>query len=364
MNKILPLIIVIICCCSCASTQQLKSNTTSFYFWKTQYELSKPEQDILQETKAKKIYFRAFDIKNSYSAELIEPNQVMLWTDEPTPGIAYIPTVYVDYKLFLGRSELSGNDDIASADEVITRVVSRATAVKTYSGPELSTIEIDALAKKIVSLCKQIMDYKNLELKEIQIDCDWTERSKDGYFQLLRSIKEQNINVSSTLRLWQYKMTKTSGIPPADYVTLMCYNMGELGRVQNSNSILQLDVLESYLAKTEPYPLPVNVAMPIFTWYITFENNEFKGIKYNLPEDSSTWKKDSNKIIFTKPHYDTKNQTYFNQQTILIEEQVSNDDLQKALELINKLNINTKHETIYFSLDSSNILRHRSAITK
>jgi hypothetical protein len=362
MNKILPLIIVIICCCSCASTQQLKSNTTSFYFWKTQYELSKPEQDILQETKAKKIYFRAFDIKNSYSAEWIKPNQVMLWTEDPTPGIAYIPTVYVDYKLFLANS--SPPADTAIATDIINAVKGYAIPAESHYEVKLSTIEIDALAKKIVSLCKQIMDYKNLELKEIQIDCDWTERSKDGYFQLLRSIKEQNINVSSTLRLWQYKMTKTSGIPPADYVTLMCYNMGELGRVQNSNSILQLDVLESYLAKTEPYPLPVNVAMPIFTWYITFENNEFKGIKYNLPEDSSTWKKDSNKIIFTKPHYDTKNQTYFNQQTILIEEQVSNDDLQKALELINKLNINTKHETIYFSLDSSNILRHRSAITK
>ncbi len=56
--------------------------------------------------------------------------------------------------------------------------------------------------------------------REIQIDCDWTERTRNAYFQLLTALKRepflQGKILSATIRLHQVKYVQRSGIPPAD----------------------------------------------------------------------------------------------------------------------------------------------------
>jgi hypothetical protein len=47
---------------------------------------------------------------------------------------------------------------------------------------------------------------------------------------------------------------------------LMCYNMGDVGSASETNSILRPSIARTYLAKMNAYPLPLDVALPLFGW--------------------------------------------------------------------------------------------------
>src|SRR5690606_22597200 len=76
---------------------------------------------------------------------------------------------------------------------------------------------------------------------------------------------------------------RSSGIPPVDRVTLMCYNMGNLRKLGEHNSILDLQEMETYLNDFLPnYPLPTDIALPLFSWSVVFRNGEYAGISKRL----------------------------------------------------------------------------------
>lgn len=124
--------------------------------------------------------------------------------------------------------------------------------------------------------------------EELQIDCDWTASTRDNYFYLLKKLSLQLKNqqqLSVTLRLHQLKNQKSSGIPPANRVLLMCYNMGNLRKYGQQNSILELEELKKYLNENlSNYPLPADVALPLFSWAVTFRNKQYIGISKKITE--------------------------------------------------------------------------------
>ena len=65
-------------------------------------------------------------------------------------------------------------------------------------------------------------------VKEIQIDCDWTASTQEAYFEFLHYLKEKakdkQIQLSATIRLHQLSMTP----PPVDRGILMMYNTGDV----------------------------------------------------------------------------------------------------------------------------------------
>src|SRR5690606_2105981 len=104
---------------------------------------------------------------------------------------------------------------------------------------------------------------------EIQIDCDWTESTRDSYFQFLKELKEiSQKNIGSTLRLHQVKFRNKTGIPPADKVYLMCYATSSPIEEIEKNSILDLELLKDYLNDVDRYLLKKDVALPIYSWAI------------------------------------------------------------------------------------------------
>ncbi|WP_276133630.1 hypothetical protein [Polluticoccus soli] len=131
--------------------------------------------------------------------------------------------------------------------------------------------------------------YKNemLErrLKGIQVDCDWTAKTKDKYFRFLRELRKQlpGMELSATVRLYPYKYRKKMGVPPVDRVVLMCYNLGGITTPQTVNSVFDLKELEKYL-EVKDYPLPMEIALPVFGWYAWFRGPQFKGVIYETPE--------------------------------------------------------------------------------
>ncbi len=58
------------------------------------------------------------------------------------------------------------------------------------------------------------------------------------------------------------------GIPPVDKVYLMCYSTSSPLDKSDKNSILDINLLQNYLADVENYPLKMDIALPIYSWGI------------------------------------------------------------------------------------------------
>ncbi|RYD80252.1 MAG: hypothetical protein EOP53_08335 [Sphingobacteriales bacterium] len=146
-----------------------------------------------------------------------------------------------------------------------------------------------ALAENIYKLISNIVAANNLiSVKEIQIDCDWTASTKEKYFTLLSELQKiDTVHLySATIRLFQVKYVADAGVPPVKKGLLMCYNMGNLKSIETNNSILDPAEVKKYTSNLDKYPLPLDVALPLFDWYILYRNNGYTGIIQNLQKDS------------------------------------------------------------------------------
>ncbi len=144
----------------------------------------------------------------------------------------------------------------------------------------LSKAGLDSLAKNMNHLIYKYFNAKfpnATSFNEIQIDCDWTTKTKENYFYLLTALKKYSTkNISCTLRLYPYSYPEIMGVPPVDRATLMCYNLLPPLESENKNSILDVRELEKYLKRKSDYPLNLDIALPAFSWMQVYQNNEFK----------------------------------------------------------------------------------------
>ena len=77
--------------------------------------------------------------------------------------------------------------------------------------------------------------------------------------------KEYRYQLSATIRLHQVKYREETGVPPVDYGVLMYYNMGHISAM-GANSIYDRSTALRYLGKLREYPLPLDIALPMFAW--------------------------------------------------------------------------------------------------
>jgi hypothetical protein len=142
---------------------------------------------------------------------------------------------------------------------------------------------------KLVDRCHQLVAqlWPGLDYREIQFDCDWTAQTRTTFFAFLRQWRQvlpAGTAISATLRLHQYRYPEQTGIPPVDRVMLMYYNMGLLDDWMEENSILNLARAQPYL-DAAPYPLPIDLALPLFRWGVLFrEGQVHKLITHLSPE--------------------------------------------------------------------------------
>lgn len=139
--------------------------------------------------------------------------------------------------------------------------------------------QLEVLARELANYLRAYEEKlpPRLAFKELQIDCDWSLKTKAPYFMFLKLLKKElgpNLRLSVTLRLHQVKYQQKTGIPPADRAVLMFYNMGALRDWETDNSILDLELAQSYLENFSTYPLPMDLALPIFHWGACFRNGE------------------------------------------------------------------------------------------
>jgi len=66
---------------------------------------------------------------------------------------------------------------------------------------------------------------------------------------------------------------------------LMYYNMGEVRAWEESNSILNLEAAEPYL-NGKAYPLPLDLALPLFRWGVVFREGKMIRLINNLSAEA------------------------------------------------------------------------------
>lgn len=249
MNKLLPISFLLLCL-ACAKPRE---TARGFYFWKQRYLPDSTEILTLRSLSIQKLYVKMFDVT----------------TDAATGSP--VPVAKLDQ-----RAPFPPNTEIVPTVFLMNNIWHQADPGK-LSGQVASLLE---------QLCKAQPGVANI--REVQIDCDWTRSTKDAYFSFLDTLRLQpflrNKKLSVTIRMHQVKYLVGSGVPPADNGLLMCYNMGNLRKYGDHNSILNMDDIKAYTSRNRigHYPLPLDIALPLFEWSILFRRQSYAGILRNL----------------------------------------------------------------------------------
>lgn len=260
-------LIIIITLASCG--HKIEKVERAFYFWKSdEWSLSDKENLVCDSLNLQQLYIKFFEV--DYNAELgsfpISKTRLSSWQIRELNLKSVVPTVYFRNAVFLKSSKE----------------------------------DLDLLADNVNFLINkyQTTEFREETITELQMDCDWTPKSKDNYFYFLQKLKTiSGKQISTTLRLYPYKYSKKMGVPPVDKVMLMCYNL--LNPLENpgKNSILDLSELESYLKDVRTYPKHLDIALPIYSWAQVYHNERFSAILYSdtkqlmsvLTQDKPLW---------------------------------------------------------------------------
>jgi len=312
----------------CHPEQKKKKFVVSrgFYYWKSIFRNTVPEQSVLRQERVQELYIKYFDVDWSYIRHDAYPLAQIQFADQPDSSLQIIPVVFI-------------------TNRCIDHIDSPA---------------IWPLADRIGSLINDISDANGIKhIREIQIDCDWTEKTKNKYFYLLNELRNHPFlsgkQLSATIRLHQAKYHERTGVPPVDKGLLMAYNMGNIKNSTTGNSILEPQELNKYIGELHNYPLHLDIALPLFSWYVWFNADlTFKGLVHDyqiatltgFPVEATT----GNKFLFTR-NCDTLGFSFKKGDLLRKEESNLNDIIQSA-ELLAKHLTNDSLSLSCFHLDS------------
>lgn len=305
---------------------------TAFYHWKSHLKSDSSQINYLQNCNATYLYTRCFDVKWSKTSSKPIPNAKLSIDSFDFNVIDVIPVVFLENEVFVN----------------------------------IPVDSINSLAKNCYSLILNTFQKEIKDFQELQFDCDWTETTKDKYFQFLLEIiklSQSKCLISATIRLHQVKYFDITGIPPVDKGMLMFYNMGKLTDYNCENSIYNAKDAEKYVAYIKQYPLRLDIALPIYSWGICFKSGSvFKIIN---PLTSKELVANANFKLLSKNYYSSINSNlfrgvYFNKGDRIRVEEINIDVCKKAAQQVSE-HVNSYIFTIaFYHLDSTNIAKFPS----
>ncbi|MFY7664978.1 hypothetical protein [Flavobacterium sp.] len=329
MKKYLIFLIAGTVLTGCVNSSKPEKVIHAFYQWKAEGDFDHPEFAVLDTFNVKKVYYRFFDVEHSPTMGNIPTSKTnrrygYRYYQENDLEYELVPTVFIRNEVFLQSSK-------ADIDILVSNV---NHLIKKYCAEGFS-------------------DFKTPT--EIQIDCDWTIRSKANYFYFLEEFKKASQkNLSCTLRLYPYKYRTKMGIPPVDKVVLMCYNLLPPLENPKRNSILEPDELRAYLTVDEPYPIHLDVALPVFQWAFHYRYDTFKGFTTTTKESLISFAERKSELWWEVKKDTSINEVYYRTGDRIKFETVSYTDLKKSVALLKK-NVKFPKETtvILFDLDTT-----------
>lgn len=311
---------------SCGKNDQ---PVTAFYYWKTIFKLSETETKVLEENKVSKLYIRYFDI--SLHPETQQPIPLSpIRFQQKADNFTIVPVVFIKNKVML-----------------------------------LPHLDVDDLAQKTFHFIEEINAKNTIQCEEIQIDCDWTLKSKENYLKFIEAFKKiSKKKLSATIRLHQVKYFKKTKIPNVDSGVLMFYNMGEIA-ADSLNSIYSQKVAERYLQSLKKYPLHLDVALPIYSWGVHIRNNKVIGLRSKI--NSKELEKDShfekvNSVFFKVKSSNYKNGVFYEENDLLKIEEIKPEDLKEMARDLDDNLAETPREIIFYDLDEFNLKNYEKNI--
>lgn len=229
----------------------------------------------------------------------------------------------------------------------------------------ISVGETEQLSEKITTLVRSYLPSP----KEFQLDCDWTQSTKNAFFNLVKMVKQKlpSTNVSATIRLHQFKYPEITGVPPADKGMLMVYNMGNVESWETENSIIDADIAAQFLTEVQAYPLPLDIALPLFKWGCVYRDGQLVQLFYDLSKDdlSDTLRFE----LISEGKFLTKKNTflngfYLNKNDQLRLEEVSITELRDVARLLRPFADCCNTIVAFYHLDSSIVRNYNSSILK
>lgn len=226
----------------------------SVYYWSTVLDIDSTKQAFIDRHGISRMYVRYFDVVAGEDGSPV-PNATLRFGTGVPQGVEVVPAVYI-------VNECMAADTAGLAGLILKRIL-QMNATNDIGG-----------------------------VKEIQIDCDWTRRTRQRYFGFLRTLRamaaERGVKVSATIRLHQL----SEGAPPVDRGVLMMYNTGDFTDISCQKPILDTRDAAPYLRHLADYELPLSAAYPIYSWRILFRGGRYVGIMHRdddlpvLPGDS------------------------------------------------------------------------------
>ena len=215
----------------CSERQELTEGN-AVYFWRTDLRLDSTEWTFLQRYHINKVYCRYFDVVIDEEGAEPKPNATIAFSCTLPDSIELIPTIYITEDCMHQKHQ--------------------------------------GLAEKIVKRIRQMNETNDIKhVSEIQIDCDYTLKSRKNYYEFLKEVKQAwGQTLSTTIRLHQLSMEA----PPVDYGVLMIYNTGDPRKWEERNPILDIRDVQPYLKRLDSYPLPLAAAYPVYQWVRMIRN--------------------------------------------------------------------------------------------
>jgi hypothetical protein len=226
----------------------------AFYFWRTTLELTDAERQALTGAGAARLYVRVFDVEWKADADgpaTMGPLRVPSTAAVPD-GVEVVPVVYL-------KNDVFGQVPAARVGELARwtwhEVEQRAAAL-------------------------------GVRPRELQLDCDWTDSTRDRFFAFVRELRElAPVTLTATIRLHQVKYRERTGVPPVDRGMLMFYNMGRFSPDPEARAIFDERSARAYLGRVREYPLPLDVALPIWSWTIHLRDDVVEGLLQSTGPD-------------------------------------------------------------------------------
>jgi len=236
-------IAALVCLLSCQAPPQPVQ--PAFFHWQNRLALAPSETALLDSLLCRTLYVKFLDIAKDAGGS-IRPYSLLAVGD--TAGLAgrtIIPCVFITNNVF----------------------------------QHISEEKLNWLAQKTATALESVGEQlPERGFSEIQFDCDWTESTRAAFFSFLKKIRlllPPGARLSATIRLHQYKFPDRTGVPLVDRGLLMLYNTGDIHDPDEINSIFQSAAAEKYLQGAPPeYPLPLDVALPAFSWALIYRDGD------------------------------------------------------------------------------------------
>ncbi|MFN0173740.1 MAG: hypothetical protein ACKVU0_03745 [Saprospiraceae bacterium] len=244
----LPLLCLLFAACTPHAPKPLE---LAFFCWETTLDLTPDAHELLDSLGCKKLYVKVLDVgKNAASGEIEPYSRTVITDTAELAGLEIIPTVFITNEVF----------------------------------QNISTEKMEWLAGKIAEASNQ--PYR----KALLLDCDWTPSTREAFFLFLKKMRGKlppGASLEATIRLHQYKFPKKTGVPPVDRGMLMFYNTGDVDEEGERNTVFHPDDALKYLdGAPKKYPLPLDLALPLFSWGLIFREGElWKIVPGPLPLD-------------------------------------------------------------------------------